>query len=98
MKKLVTLVCSLYPSLVLASTGSGVLAPVTHDVQKIRLDLGGATAREFIFIALIGAGLLWAFSEHGHGARKVAAVLIGGSLVFGTVAIITALGWSGALI
>lgn len=81
-----------------AAGGSGVLSPVTEVFRKMQLDLSGETGFVIITVLLIAAGLIWAFSEHGHGIRKVIGVFIGAAIVFGAVRIMTSFGWSGALL
>ena len=54
-------------------------------------DLQGPVAHTITTAAIIGAGLTWAFSEHGTGARKVSALAFGGAAALGAAAVMTAL-------
>jgi type IV secretion system protein TrbC len=49
-----------------------------------------------ITVAVIVTGLVFAFTEHGSGARRLSGVAFGGALALGALSFMTAVGWAGA--
>jgi type IV secretory pathway VirB2 component (pilin) len=73
-----------------AAAGAGAL-PWDAPLNTLQTDLQGPVAHTITTAAIIGAGLTWAFSEHGTGARKVSALAFGGAAALGAAAVMTAL-------
>jgi type IV secretory pathway VirB2 component (pilin) len=73
-----------------AAAGAGAL-PWDAPLTTLQTDLQGPVAHTITTAAIIGAGLTWAFSEHGTGARKVSALAFGGAAALGAAAVMTAL-------
>jgi type IV secretory pathway VirB2 component (pilin) len=73
-----------------AVAGAGVL-PWDAPLNTLQTDLQGPVAHTITTAAIIGAGLTWAFSEHGTGARKISALAFGGAAALGAAALMTAI-------
>ncbi len=70
--------------------GAGVL-PWDAPLNTLQTDLQGPVAHTITTAAIIGAGLTWAFSEHGTGARKISALAFGGAAALGAATLMTAI-------
>ena len=84
------IVTIVWPAQAFATTGIGVL-PWDQALNTIQLDLQGTVAHAVTTMAVIGAGLTWAFSEHCTGARRMSAVAVGGAGALGATQLILAL-------
>ena len=73
-----------------AVAGAGVL-PWDAPLNTLQTDLQGPVAHTITTAAIIGAGLTWAFSEHGTGARKISALAFGGAAALGAATLMTAI-------
>ena len=73
-----------------AAAGGGVL-PWDAPLNTLQTDLQGPVAHSITTAAVIGAGLTWAFSEHGTGARKISALAFGGAAALGAATLMTAI-------
>ena len=62
----------------------------------ILASLSGTVAHVLITVAVIVTGLVFAFTEHGSGARRLLGVAFGGALALGALSFMTAVGWAGA--
>ena len=80
----------LWPAKALAAVGIATL-PWDQPLQTIQGDLQGTVAHAATTIAVIAAGMMWTFTEHGTGARKVSAVALGGAAALGATQLVTAL-------
>jgi type IV secretory pathway VirB2 component (pilin) len=58
--------------------------------------LSGTVAHVLVTIAVTVTGLVFAFTEHGSGARRLFGVAFGGALALGALSFMTAVGWAGA--
>jgi type IV secretory pathway VirB2 component (pilin) len=81
---------TLWPVKAFAAVGITAL-PWDQPLQTIQADLQGTVAHAATTIAVIGAGMMWTFTEHGTGARKVSAVALGGAAALGATQLVTAL-------
>src|SRR5437868_13664131 len=80
----------LWPAKAFAAVGITAL-PWDQPLQTIQADMQGTVAHAATTIAVIGAGMMWTFTEHGTGARKVSAVALGGAAARGATQLVTAL-------
>jgi type IV secretory pathway VirB2 component (pilin) len=94
---LVITVSVLYAPAALASTG-GASMPWDAPLQRLLSNLTGPTARALVVIAIVGCGLLWAFTRNEEGLKKLGQVAFGGAIALGAVTMLTSLGFSGALL
>ncbi len=81
-----------------ASTGGGASMPWDTPLQNLLNNLTGPTARALVIIAIVACGLLWAFTRHEEGLKKLGQVAFGGAIAMGAVAMLASLGFSGALV
>jgi len=70
--------------------------PWDGPLQIILASLSGTVAHVLITVAVIVTGLVFAFSEHGSGARRLFGVAFGGAIALGALSFMTAVGWAGA--
>jgi type IV secretion system protein TrbC len=75
---------------------SGPSMPWDGPLQTILQSLSGTVAHVLITVAVIVTGLVFAFTEHGSGARRLFGVAFGGALALGALSFMTAVGWAGA--
>jgi len=79
------------PARAFAAAAAGGALPWDTPLNTLQTDLQGPVAHTITTAAIIGAGLTWAFSEHGTGARKVSALAFGGAAALGAATVMTAL-------
>lgn len=60
--------------------------------------LYGTPAHAILTAVIVFAGIAWAFTDHQIGARRVFAGAMGGALAINAPDVMTALGWTGALL
>ena len=70
--------------------------PWDGPLLMILASLRGTVAHVLITVAVIVTGLVFAFTEHGSGARRLFGVAFGGALALGALSFMTAVGWAGA--
>ena len=75
---------------------SGPPMPWDGPLQIILQSLSGTVAHVLITVAVIVTGLVFAFTEHGSGARRLFGVAFGGAIALGALSFMTAVGWAGA--
>jgi type IV secretory pathway VirB2 component (pilin) len=82
----------------LAAGAAGVL-PWDGPITTITTDMTGPVAHGVTIAAIILAGMAWAHTEHGSGARKLSAVGFGGAAALGATQLMTAVfPFAGALL
>jgi type IV secretory pathway VirB2 component (pilin) len=74
----------------------GPAMPWDGPLNTILTSLSGTVAHVLITVAVIVTGLVFAFTEHGSGARRLFGVAFGGALALGALSFMTAVGWAGA--
>ena len=79
-----------------AAATSGPSMPWDGPLQTILNSLSGTVAHVLITVAVIATGLVFAFTEHGSGARRLFGVAFGGAIALGALSFMTAVGWAGA--
>jgi type IV secretory pathway VirB2 component (pilin) len=85
-------------SVMAAAAGGGVL-PWDGPITTITADMTGPVAHGVTIAAIILAGMAWAHTEHGSGARKLSAVGFGGAVALGATQLMTAVfPFAGALL
>src|SRR5438128_11440066 len=75
---------------------TGPAMPWDGPLIMIMSSLSGTVAHVLITVAVIVTGLVFAFTEHGSGARRLFVVAFGGALALGALSFMTAVGWAGA--
>jgi len=79
-----------------AAAAVGPPMPWDGPLLMILASLSGTVAHVLITVAVIVTGLVFAFTEHGSGARRLFGVAFGGALALGALSFMTAVGWAGA--
>ena len=75
---------------------TGPSMPWDGPLNAILTSLSGTVAHVLITVAVLVTGLVFAFTEHGSGARRLFGVAFGGALALGALSFMTAVGWAGA--
>lgn len=79
-----------------ATTAGGAPMPWDTPLQNLMANLTGPTARALVIIAIVGAGLMWAFTRNEEGLKKLGQIAFGGAIALGAVALMAGLGFAGA--
>ncbi len=103
LKRRLSPVLRLIPILVLAASAaqassSGAPMPWDTGLSNLAANITGPTARAAVIIAIVISGLAWAFTEHGTGGRRLSQIVFGAAIALGAVAMLTALGITGAVV
>ena len=78
------------------AAATGPAMPWDGPLNTILTSLSGTVAHVLITVAVIVTGLVFAFTEHGSGARRLFGVAFGGAIALGALSFMTAVGWAGA--
>lgn len=95
-----TIAAALSCLLVLASPAFaspvGASMPWDTPLQNLLDNLTGPTARALVLIAIVGCGLLWAFTRNEEGLKKLGQIAFGGAIALGAVTLLASLGFAAA--
>ena len=95
-----TMVAALSFLTVLASpafaSSAGAPMPWDTPLQNLLDNLTGPTARALVLIAIVGCGLLWAFTRNEEGLKKLGQIAFGGAIALGAVTLLASLGFASA--
>jgi len=75
---------------------TGPAMPWDGPLNVILASLSGTVAHVVITAGVVVTGLVFAFTEHGSGARRLFGLAFGGALALGALSFMTAVGWAGA--
>jgi type IV secretion system protein TrbC len=78
-----------------AGAGAATM-PWDGPLQALVNNLTGTTARALVLIAVVGAGLLWAFTRNEEGLKKLGQITFGGAIALGAATLMASLGFAGA--
>jgi type IV secretion system protein VirB2 len=78
------------------AAGAGATMPWDGPLQALVNNLTGPTARALVLMAVVGAGLLWAFTRNEEGLKKLGQITFGGAIALGAAALMANLGFAGA--
>jgi type IV secretory pathway VirB2 component (pilin) len=81
-----------------ASAGGAAPMPWTGPLQSLLDNLSGPTARTLGGLAFAVGGIMWAFTRHEDGARRIGQAIIGIAIMIGAANIVSALAFVGALV
>lgn len=81
-----------------ASAGGAAPMPWTGPLQSLLSNLSGPTARILGGLAFALGGIMWAFTRHEDGARRIGQAIVGIAIMIGAANIVSALAFVGALI
>lgn len=88
---------ALLPSLA-AAAGGGAAMPWDGPLTALLNNLAGPTARTLVTIAVVGAGLAWAFTRNEEGLKKLGQIAFGGAIALGAVTLMASLGFAGGVV
>lgn len=89
--------CLLFASAPAAfASSAGAPMPWDTPLQNLLDNLTGPTARALVLIAIVGCGLLWAFTRNEEGLKKLGQIAFGGAIALGAVALLASLGFASA--
>jgi len=91
----VVLCLSLAPSVARAGTG-GTDMPWNVPFSVLLANLTGPTARVMAGLMLVIGGVVWGFTRHEEGARRIGQAIFAIALMFGAVQIVGLLQFAGA--
>ncbi|HXB27478.1 MAG TPA: TrbC/VirB2 family protein [Gemmatimonadaceae bacterium] len=80
-----------------AGTGGNDM-PWNTPFQALLDNLTGTTARVLAGIMLLIGGVVWGFTRHEEGAKRIGQAIFGIALMFGAVQIVAALQFAGAVV
>jgi type IV secretion system protein VirB2 len=70
--------------------------PWDDPLTRLVNNLTGTTARLLVTAAVVGAGLLWAFTRNEEGLKKLGQIAFGGAIALGAATMMANLGFAGA--
>ena len=78
---------------------TGPAMPWDTALDNLLNNLSGPTARALVLVAIVGTGLLWAFTRNEEGLKRVGQIAFGGAIAMGAVTLFANLGFTaGALL
>ncbi|HXC26042.1 MAG TPA: TrbC/VirB2 family protein [Gemmatimonadaceae bacterium] len=83
--------------LLYAST-TGPQMPWNDPLQAVVDNLTGPTGHALVILAIIISGIIWSFTRHEEGGKKIGQIAVGGSLVLGAASLMASLGFAGAVV
>ena len=78
------------------AAAAGAAMPWDAPLTRLVNNLTGPTARLLVTAAVVGAGLLWAFTRNEEGLKKLGQIAFGGAIALGAAALMANLGFAGA--
>lgn len=90
------LIIAAAPTAFAATAGSAM--PWDTPLERLMQNLTGPTARVLVTCAVVGCGLLWAFTRNEDGLRRLGQVAFGGAIALGAAALMANLGFAGAVV
>lgn len=78
------------------AAGAGATMPWDAPLTRLVNNLTGTTARLLVTTAVVGAGLLWAFTRNEEGLKKLGQIAFGGAIALGAATLMANLGFAGA--
>ena len=94
---LIALWLSFVPSIAHAGTG-GTDMPWNAPFSTLLANLTGPTARVMAGLMLVIGGVVWGFTRHEEGARRIGQAIFAIALMFGAVQIVGLLQFAGATV
>ena len=92
---------AVFASLAFASTAhaatGGTALPWNTPLEKLLDNLTGPTGKTLAALMIAIGGVIWGFTRHEEGARRLGQAIVAIGLIYGAVGLITTLGFSGAI-
>ena len=89
------LACAFAPA---AFAAGGDPMPWDGPLTALMNNLAGPTARVLVTIAVVGCGLMWAFTRNDEGLKKLGQIAFGGAIAMGAATLMASLGFAGAVV
>jgi type IV secretion system protein VirB2 len=93
---LIALVALTLPVHAAHAAGGGAAMPWDGPLNSLVNNLTGPTVRALVIVAIVAAGLLWAFTRHEEGLKRLGQIAFGGAIAMGAVTMMASLGFAGA--
>jgi type IV secretory pathway VirB2 component (pilin) len=77
---------------------AGADMPWNTPLTTLLSNLTGPTARVFAGIMLVIGGMIWGFTRHEEGAKRIGQAIFAIAVMFGAVEIVAALQFAGAMV
>lgn len=71
---------------------AGPAMPWDQPLTRLLDNLSGPTARVLVLLAVVGCGILWAFTRNEEGLKKLGQIAFGGAIALGAVTLLANLG------
>lgn len=81
-----------------ASDTGGTQMPWNGPLQAVVDNLSGPTGHALVLLAIMVAGVIWAFTRHEEGGKKIGQIAVGGSLILGAASLMASMGFAGAVV
>lgn len=81
-----------------AFAAGGDPMPWDGPLTALMSNLAGPTARILVTIAVVGCGLMWAFTRNDEGLKKLGQIAFGGAIAMGAATLMASLGFAGAVL
>ncbi len=95
------LLVALFTSLAFASAAhagtAGTALPWNTPLQNLLDNLTGPTGKTLAALMIAIGGVIWGFTRHEEGARRLGQAIVAIGLIYGAVSLIDSLGFSGAI-
>ena len=75
-----------------AWASGGAAMPWDTPLARILDNLSTTTARVLVLLAVVGCGILWAFTRNEEGLKKLGQIAFGGAVALGAVTLLANLG------
>lgn len=79
-----------------AGTG-GPSMPWNTPLERVLDNLTGPTGKTLAALMIAIGGVIWGFTRHEEGARRIGQAILGIGFLFGAVSLVSSLGFEGAL-
>ncbi|HXC24742.1 MAG TPA: TrbC/VirB2 family protein [Gemmatimonadaceae bacterium] len=72
--------------------------PWNGPLTAVVTNLSGQTGHALVLLAIMISGIIWAFTRHEEGGKKIGQIAVGGSLVLGAATLMASFGFAGAVV
>ena len=72
--------------------------PWNGPLTAVVTNLSGQTGHALVLLAIMISGIVWAFTRHEEGGKKIGQIAVGGSLVLGAATLMASFGFAGAVV
>jgi type IV secretion system protein TrbC len=86
------------PALAGTGGGGGGTMPWTAPMQNILADVTGPTGKVIAGLMIAIGGIVWGFTRHEEGAKRLAQGIVGIGMILGATSLVSALGFAGCLV